>query len=275
MLLLCSMHFSKKHSSFHHIRLFFAGLAVLIFATTSFAQIPARQVKHNFHTWTSINSTMRFTNRWGMMADVHVRRNNGVKDASFYFARIGANYWLNEKITFSLAYGHLWLAPTTAGWKTFGDEHRIHQQVQYAGALGKVGMLQRIRNEQRWAEKIANDQPTGKWRFTNRLRYLINFNIPLNNKPHRLSLVLADEIMMHQGKEVVYNSLDQNRIFIGIRQNLGHAWSYDAGYMNVYQQKYSGYQYDMNHTFRLFFYYTPDFRKSKTVAMHVPNLSDE
>jgi hypothetical protein len=24
--------------------------------------------------------------------------------------------------------------------------------------------------------------------------------------------------------------------------------------MNVYQQKYSGYQYDMNHTIRLFFY---------------------
>lgn len=249
-------------------------IAIHVCSTAS-AQMPARQVKHNFHTWTSLNSTMRFSNRWGMMADVHIRRNNGVKDPSFYFARIGANYWLNEKITIAGGYAHLWLAPTTPGWKTFADEHRLYQQFQYAGTVEKIGMLHRLRNEQRWAEKISNDRPTGNQRFTNRIRYLLSFNIPLNQHTKKLSLVLADEVLMHMGKEVVYNSLDQNRIFIGIRQNLGHAWSYDAGYMNVYQQKYSGYQYDMNHTFRLFFYYTPDFRKSKTVAMHVPNLSDE
>lgn len=264
------------YKGFHTGRL--APYFVVLFSALSIpviAQQPSRQVNHNFHTWTSINSVMRFSNRWGMMADVHVRRKDNLKDASFYFARIGANYWLNEKITFSLAYGHLWLAPTTAGWTTFADEHRIHQQAQYVSALGKVGMLQRIRNEQRWAEKIVDDKPSGKWRFTNRFRYLINFNIPLNKAPHPLSLVLADEILMHQGKEVVYNALDQNRIFIGIRQKLGHAWSFDAGYMNVYQQKYSGYQYDMNHTFRLFFYFSPDYRKKAGIALHAPILSDE
>lgn len=268
------MFLHKYLRSFSLVRGSFFLFAIAV-ASTAVAQMPARQVKHNFHTWTSLNTMMRLSDKWGIMADVHVRRSEGIQDPSFYFTRLGANYWLNEKLTFSLAYGHLWLAPTTPGWKTFGDEHRIHQQIQYNSALGKVGMVQRIRNEQRWAEKIANDQPTGKWRFTNRFRYLINFNIPLNNKPHRLSLVLADEIMLHQGKEVVYNALDQNRIFVGIRQNLSKGWSYDAGYMNVYQQKYSGYQYDMNHTFRLFFYYTPDFRKKKSVAMLAPNLSND
>ena len=31
--------------------------------------------------------------------------------------------------------------------------------------------------------------------------------------------------------------------------------------MAVFQQKYSGYQYDLNHTIRLFFYLSPDLRK--------------
>jgi hypothetical protein len=237
--------------------------------------MPAREVKQNFHVWTSINSTMRFSNRWGLMADIHIRRNNGIKDPSFYFARMGANYWLTDKITMAGGYAHLWLAPTTAGWKTFANEHRLYQQIQYAGKLEKLGMLHRLRNEQRWAEKISNDRPTGNRRFTNRIRYLLSFTIPLNQHTKKLSLVLADEVLMHMGKEVVYNTLDQNRIFIGVRQNLSSTLSYDAGYMNVYQQKYSGYQYDMNHTFRLFFYYTPNFSRKKLVALHVPNLSDE
>jgi len=67
-------------------------------------------------------------------------------------------------------------------------------------------------------------------------------------------LVVSDEILIQFGKEVVYNTFDQNRLFVGIRQNINPKLSYDFGYMNVYQQKSNGYQYDMNHTLRLFFY---------------------
>ena len=38
---------------------------------------------------------------------------------------------------------------------------------------------------------------------------------------------------------------------------------YIVNRLNVYQQRYSGFEYDMNHTFRLFFYYSPDWRKEK------------
>jgi hypothetical protein len=45
----------------------------------------------------------------------------------------------------------------------------------------------------------------------------------------------------------------------------------DYGYMLVYQQRYSGYEYDMNHTVRVFFYWTPDFRKKVDDEMpHYP-----
>ena len=57
------------------------------------------------------------------------------------------------------------------------------------------------------------------------------------------------------------NTFDQNRLFAGIKQRLAPAWSFDLGYMLVYQQKSTGYQYDLNHTLRWFFYVTPDLRK--------------
>ncbi len=43
--------------------------------------------------------------------------------------------------------------------------------------------------------------------------------------------------------------------------------------MNVYQQKYSGYQYDMNHTIRLFFYLSTSIRKK--APSEIENSGDE
>jgi hypothetical protein len=87
--------------------------------------------------------------------------------------------------------------------------------------------------------------------------------IPVFKNPHYPALVLSDELCIQFGKEVVYNTFDQNRAFIGIKQIVSKSLSFDLGYMALFQEKASGYQYDKNHTFRWFWYYTPDFRKKK------------
>ncbi|MEO7766050.1 MAG: DUF2490 domain-containing protein, partial [Ferruginibacter sp.] len=141
------------------------------------------------------------------------------------------------------------------------QEHRVYQQLQMSSKIGKISLFNRIRNEQRWQEKIVNDKFTHNYKFTDRIRYLLSITIPVFKIPHYPSLVFADELLIQFGKEIVYNTFDQNRYFIGIKQPVCKSLSFDAGYMMVFQQKASGYQYDKNHTFRLFFYYTPDFRK--------------
>jgi hypothetical protein len=88
------------------------------------------------------------------------------------------------------------------------------------------------------------------------------------------SLVLADEVLLNFGREVVYNTMDQNRIFVGIKQNLNPQLSFDFGYMNVYQQRSSGYQYDMNHTIRLFFYYNGGWNGDRK-RVHMPEHHEE
>ncbi|HAT80442.1 MAG TPA: hypothetical protein DCS17_03280, partial [Flavobacterium sp.] len=60
-----------------------------------------------------------------------------------------------------------------------------------------------------------------------------------------------------------YNTFDQNRFFVGIKQSINSNLSFDFGYMNVYQQKSNGYQYDMNHTLRLFFYMNSSLASAK------------
>ena len=102
---------------------------------------------------------------------------------------------------------------------------------------------------------------------------LVSFTVPVSKNPKVPSVVLSDEIAVQFGPEVVYNTFEQNRVFLGVKQPLGRSWSFDLGYMLVYQQKASGYQYDLNHTLRWFFYYTPDLRKQKST--HEPASSEE
>jgi hypothetical protein len=158
----------------------------------------------------------------------------------------------------------MWIAPAQEGWHTWSNENRIYQQFQYSSKIGRTSVLNRLRNEQRWKEDVENDALTGTSSFSDRVRYLVSFSIPVSQKPSIPLLVLSDEILVQFGSSIVYNTFDQNRFFVGIKKSLSPSWSFDFGYMPVYQQKSTGYQYDLNHTIRWFFYYTPSFGKNKS-----------
>ena len=227
------------------------------------AQVKAKEINLQSQSWISENGTLRFSKKIGMIADLHMRRNNFLAAPSFYFVRTGVDYWITENLTAVLGYGQMWVAPANGNWHHYAQEHRIYQQLQLISKVGKITMMNRLRNEQRWQEKIANDKFTHEYKFTDRTRYLLSFTIPVFHNPHYPSLVVSDEIAIQSGKEVVYNTFDQNRIFMGIKQTVCKALTFDLGYMQLVQQKSTGYQYDKNNTFRWFFYYAPDFRKKK------------
>lgn len=235
-------------------------LPLFIIAQTT----PQKEINHQVQFWTSINTVTRFNDRWGMLADFHIRRNNFIADPSFYFLRGAANYWIKDNMTVSFGYAHMWLAPSRSDWHTFSNENRIYQQFQVISRIRRSVILQRLRNEQRWQQKIVDDKRTNDYKFTDRVRYLLNYNYSIFQNNYLPSLVVADEILIHFGKEIVYNTFDQNRLFIGIKQNISSTLSFDFGYMNVYQQKSTGYQYDMNHTIRLFFYLNVGWKRKAT-----------
>lgn len=236
-----------------------------------YAQQGEKEVNQQVQFWTSINTLARVSDKWGIVGDFHIRRNNFIKDPSFYFIRFGANYWVKKNFTLVGGYGHMWLASAAADDFLFTNENRIYEQAQVSSKWGKVSVLNRLRNEQRWRQKLIDGEKSDQWGFSNRVRYLLSFTFPVFSNPKAPSLVLADELLVQFGKDIVYNTFDQNRLFLGMKQNLSKVMSMDFGYMLVYQQKGSGYQYDMNHTIRLFFYYTPNW----TIRHHERSVLEE
>lgn len=253
----------EQVNTFLKFRLFFLlVLSTFFLLPAVFAQLPPKQVNEQVQFWTSLNTTARISERWSVIADIHIRRNNFMQDPSFYLIRGAGQYAIKPNFTVAAGYAHMWIAPSRADWQAFVNENRLYQQAIFVTAIGKVNLVQRIRNEQRWQQIVIDDKPSGKWRFTDRIRYLISATIPISKNPYMPKPVISNELLVHFGKPVWYNPFDQNRLFVGIRQQISKPLSFDFGYMNVYQQKFTGYQYDMNHTIRLFFYYTPDLRKN-------------
>ena len=227
----------------------------ILFASQLFAQVQ-KQTKEDTHVWVAFISSFQLNEKWNLLADVHYRRTDFLNKPGFFVARVSPEYKFKSGLKLAAGYANLLSAPTNPGLNTWADEHRIFQQLIYPSSIGKISLLHRIRNEQRWRQIMdtKNDAWTGEYAFTNRVRYLLSLNIPINHSEKHPAFILADEILVHFGKSITYNTFDQNRIFVGYRQNISKKRAFDVGYMRIFQQKQSGFQYDLNHTIRLFFY---------------------
>jgi hypothetical protein len=240
-------------------RLLILGCLFNFIGNSFYVYAQSKEVTTQQQTWLSINSTVKLHKNWGFISDAHIRRTDFFAQSNFYFLRGAINYWASPDLTVALGYAHMWIAPTNSS--TFLNENRIYQQVQLVSRTNHVSIVQRLRSEQRWSEKIVQNKKSDTLNFTERIRYLLSVTIPIFKNKQLPSLVISDEICLQFGKKIVYNTFDQNRLFIGIKQILSKALSFDAGYMYLYQQKESGYQYNGNKTYRLFLYYTPDLSK--------------
>jgi hypothetical protein len=225
-------------------------------------ELPDRQVYNNTQFWTSVNGSWRLSKRWGVISDFHLRRDNFIRDPSFYFLRLGAAYWINDQFSLVGGFAGLWLATDTDLGTKFALERRTYQQILWRAKINKTTFLQRIRIEQRWHQVLNTENAeVDRVRYSNRFRFLFSAAIQVFNDPKLPKPTLSNEILFHVGEEIVLNTFDQNRLFLGFNQRLNQNWTMDYGYMMVYQQRYSGFEYDLNHTIRLFFYFSPDLRK--------------
>jgi Protein of unknown function (DUF2490) len=245
---------------------------VLIFITISAVAQDTREVQTQNHFWTSVNTQARISNKWSVIADLHIRRTDYLKNNNFYYTRVGAAYHINKNLSVSLAGGHMWLANKTATTELFVNENRLVQQIQLSQPMGKIQLSQRLRIEERWIQKVINSELTDTYRYSTRYRYQLGLSIPLSKNKYFPSLAFADELMMQTGKHIIYNNFDQNRFFAGIKQQIIPSLAADFGYMHVWQQRLSGYQYNRNHTIRLFFYWQPDFRKKHSTPTAQNNI---
>lgn|GEM_PF-2172993 len=238
-----------------------------------FLSLPSQAQFAKPQWWFTFNQTGRFEDRWSYGLDLNYRTTGLIPlNSSLTAARAGLNYHTNTG--FRVTGGYAWFgtyAPEAE--QTYLNENRIYQQLQYYHKLGDINIVHRLRIEQRWREQFIDEtlEETIST-FTNRYRYLIQFDGPITDYPESkigLRWQLANEFFIHNKEEVGYMLFDQNRTLAGVlisppgNANLSVALLYQ---LIVQQQPFLRETFLIN-SFRVTVFQTLDFRKKKKTIM--------
>lgn len=241
-------------------------LMILVFSAGAAFSQPTKSTVDVQQFWLGYFNQARLTHKFGLWGDFHLRtREDFVDNFSQSIARVGLTYYANDVTKLTAGYAYVTHYPAEGHTKVSQIEHRPWQQVQWHNRYAKTRMMQWIRLEERYRQKILNDSTMGNgYNFNFKLRYNLFYEIPFSPKPtNKWSFVINDEVHINFGKQVVYNYFDQNRFFLGFKFNTSQHDNLQLGYMNLFQQLAAGNKYRNNHVIRLFYFQNLDLRKRK------------
>lgn len=227
------------------------------------AQSTEKQIHEREQLWLAYFNQTRFSQRWGLWTDIHLRMTDHFVDRPFQFLfRPALTYFIKDNLRINLGYALVQHFPGK-GLNTIRTEHRPWQQVWWNQKYTGVTTLQWLRLEQRFNEKVIADKKYVGYNYNFRVRYNFSFFIPLKgtelaaNTPF---VAIANEVFLNFGDKITYNTFDQNRLFVGFGYQFTTHLNTQLGYMNVYQQEASGNDYLSTHTLRLFVFHSLDLR---------------
>jgi len=234
----------------------------------SYAQT-VKQTENLQQVWTGYFNQTRFSKRWGAWLDLQLRtKNDFFTEFSQSIIRPGITYYVNNATKLTAGYAYITHYPADNHSKVSQPEHRPWQQLQWHTQYTKVKTMQYLRLEERYRRKILNDSTLADgYNFNFRARYNFLLQVPLTNKPINagdFSFILNDEIHINFGKQILFNTFDQNRFFVGFAYHVNQADNLQFGYMNLFQQLGSGSRYRTIHAARIFYFHNLDLRKKNS-----------
>jgi hypothetical protein len=242
-------------------------ILLLVFVTLIYHNLFSQQkiVNTREQVWVAYFNQTRLSNKWGFWLDIHQRQTDNFLDRPFVFiARPALNYYLKDNLRLQAGYAFINHFPAK-GFSTSRPEHRVWQQVWWSQKYSGFSTLQWLRLEERYNRTVVNDVLQSGYRLSHRLRYTLSFFIPLKGKemaPKTPFAAIVNELFINLGKKTVYNTFDQNRLFIGGGYQFNKSLTMQFGYMNIFQQEPSGNQYWSSHAIRLFLLQTLDLRNN-------------
>lgn len=222
---------------------FIVGLSFNSIAQIAPSFIP-RYNYENYNAWGAITGVAKLNNKFDLYADLQLRQSNYGKSPLQYMIRPGIIYNFNDQ--FAIGAGYLYSITykygEVPGTKFTFPEHRAWEQFVIKSKVNRVEIQQRGRMEHRWLGEVTADMEVARYRYQNRIRYLLRANIPLNGEKIKKGVFYFcayDELMISFGQKVGGNVYDQNRLFAGVGYHLGQAGKIEIGYLyqNVMQRK--------------------------------------
>ncbi|RZK13812.1 MAG: DUF2490 domain-containing protein [Hymenobacter sp.] len=196
---------------------------------------------NDFHSlaWLVYVGDHKIADKWAIHTEYQWRRVDWLRDPQQQLARLGVVRTLTDRVKVSGGYTYFQSHRYGAYAEVPGHatpENRIYEDISLSDKLGRLGLSQRIRLEQRWLgsrDKTGNG-PVQKWAYQNRIRYQLEAEFPLQGPTiddGELYLTAFDEVFIGFGQNVGDNVFNQNRLSGGLGYQFTKAAKLELNYL--------------------------------------------
>ncbi|MGL2995146.1 DUF2490 domain-containing protein [Flavobacterium sp. TSSA_36] len=217
----------------------------LLSSLFSFSQ-NEKKVDHQSILWTRYYNQLTLNNKWS----VHTEFDNRVflkpiAENLFVF-RIQGRYKINSAVEVGSGFTYFSVYTQDPN-KNFGfeiPEYRGQQDITYKKNYNKITINQRFQIEERFIHNASKTKLLEGTTFNWRFRYRLQAEYPVWEKQNKyLKAIVYDEILINAGKNIVYNTFDQNRIYGALQYGFNKNIAVELGYLKSFQQRPSGIDY--------------------------------
>ena len=216
-------------------------LSCLLFSFVSVSG--QKSITHQSLYWIRYYPQLRLSSKYTLHAEIENRRffKNSIQHHTINHYRL--QYKLSSYadagggITFS------WQSPQIPDGVNHlvVPEIRGVQELNLTQNISKVFSLgHRFRVDERFIHKNNGITLEDGYDFNFRFRYRVQILYKLTKS---LRVKAGDEIMINQGKIIVYNTFDQNRVYFSLEKEFSPKVALEISYIKWYQQRPSGNQY--------------------------------
>jgi hypothetical protein len=215
-------------------------LCMLTLSITSWSQ---QNKTHNNQLWLGYMTSGKLSQHYSIWNDVHY------VPESFAIIRTGLTRHIFDGGSITAGYAFLKL-PIGSSSALERTEHRPWGQLQFTLPAAPTWTLtQRIRYDARFKQNITDGEITPGYGFNHRVRFLFSIKKMLHRPEGETLLpyvVLSNETLLNFGREITYNTFDQNRLSLSFGLQKGKV-QYQLGFMNRFVQSGPA-KYTLNHT---------------------------
>ncbi len=192
----------------------------------------------NFNNWLFLHPQVKLNSHWGLAGEIHVRRDDWVKNWRTLLIRPYIDYAFNPKVDIAGGYSYVrdWgVAPNFNPGPS--NEHNIWEQVTLHHQLHKLEFSHRYRLEHRFSDRWqaeAEDMVKDGMDFANRFRYrmILKFLLVTTKKEQELYAHIFDEIWIDQYDYLLFKKLSRNWLYLGLGYKFNPKFSVELAYMN-------------------------------------------
>ncbi|HMO62834.1 MAG TPA: DUF2490 domain-containing protein [Ferruginibacter sp.] len=217
-------------NSFYLNRLYLFAFIVTLFLQSLQAQ---QSSTHTRMLWFNYNHSISFISRWSILNDVQIRSRGWATQWAQFALRTEGYYRLNRKVAVGAGFSWFSTVRYVDEEMVLPNEWRPFEEVLLELHGKKLGVIQRLRLEQRFLQKTSGTSKLNAYEHRERLRYRLEGILP----------VFLNGIDVHVGNEVMANInyisdnrfFDQNRSFVIVNCRLSANTQFQFQYIKIFQ----------------------------------------